>query len=172
MWYLYFWQLLKDFPRDLVSLKRAQVLCFYMARADLSLDLVQQVQFNHYFLKKIVGRVFSIRFLGNVCRAMLTKHNVIWLNIWHFNLRFWNQSPHLNLVHDLWIQQVLPINQEENYIYGMLAFPLLELGKMADAEKAAKKGFEINQQDYWAQHAVSYLYFSLIKKIYIFISCL
>ncbi|KAK7827674.1 tetratricopeptide repeat protein 38 [Quercus suber] len=52
------------------------------------------------------------------------------------------------------VQQVLPINQEENYIYGMLAFPLLELGKMADAEKAAKKGFEINKQDYWAQHAL------------------
>jgi hypothetical protein len=33
---------------------------------------------------------------------------------------------------------------------------------MADAEKAAKKGFEINKQDLWAQHAVSYLYFSLI----------
>ena len=39
---------------------------------------------------EIVGRVFSIRFLGDVCRAMLTKHNVIWLDIWHFNLRFWN----------------------------------------------------------------------------------
>lgn len=90
---LYF-KLLKDFPRDLASLKRAQVLCFYMARADLSLDLVQQV---------------------------------------------------------------LPINQEENYIYGMLAFPLLELGKMADAEKAAKKGFEINKQDYWAQHALCHV---------------
>lgn len=90
---LYF-KLLKDFPKDLVSLKRAQVLCFYMARADLSLDLVQQV---------------------------------------------------------------LPINQEENYIYGMLAFALLELGKMADAEKAAKKGFEINKQDYWAQHALCHV---------------
>lgn len=90
---LYF-KLLKDFPKDLVSLKRAQVLCFYMARADLSLDLVQQV---------------------------------------------------------------LPINQEENYIYGMLAFALLELGKTADAEKAAKKGFEINKQDYWAQHALCHV---------------
>lgn len=39
----------------------------------------------------------------------------------------------------------------------MLAFPLLELNQMADAEKAAKKGFEINKQDYWAQHAVSYI---------------
>uniref|UniRef100_A0A2N9EC03 Tetratricopeptide repeat protein 38 n=1 Tax=Fagus sylvatica TaxID=28930 RepID=A0A2N9EC03_FAGSY len=86
--------LLKDFPRDLVSLKRAQVLCFYMGRADLSLDLVQQV---------------------------------------------------------------LPVNQEENYIYGLLAFPLLELGRMADAEKAAKKGFEINKQDLWAQHALCHV---------------
>lgn len=37
----------------------------------------------------------------------------------------------------------------------MLAFPLLELGRMADAEDAAKRGFEINNQDFWAQHAVS-----------------
>ncbi|MBA0848596.1 hypothetical protein Goshw_004360, partial [Gossypium schwendimanii] len=82
--------LLRDFPRDLLSLKRAQILCFYMGRPDLSLDLVQQV---------------------------------------------------------------LPRNQQENFIYGMLAFPLLELGRMADAEDAAKKGFEINNQDVWAQHA-------------------
>lgn len=83
-------KLLKDFPRDLVSLKRAQVLCFYMGRPDLSLNLVQQV---------------------------LTE------------------------------------NQGENYIYGMLAFSMLELDRMADAEKAAKQGFEINKNDYWAQHA-------------------
>lgn len=36
-------QLLRDFPRDLSSLKRAQVLCFYMGRPDLSLELVEQV---------------------------------------------------------------------------------------------------------------------------------
>ncbi|KAE8698883.1 Tetratricopeptide repeat protein [Hibiscus syriacus] len=87
-------KLLRDFPRDLVSLKRAQILCFYMGRADLSLDLVQQV---------------------------------------------------------------LPQNQQENYIYGMLAFPLLELGRMADAEDAAKKGFEINKQDFWSQHALCHV---------------
>jgi hypothetical protein len=29
---------------------------------------------------------------------------------------------------------------------------------MADAEEAAKKGLDINKQDYWAQHAVSYLF--------------
>ncbi|KAG2702765.1 hypothetical protein I3843_06G098500 [Carya illinoinensis] len=39
----------------------------------------------------------------------------------------------------------------------MLAFPLLELNQMADAEKAAKKGFEINGQDYWAQHALCHV---------------
>ncbi|XP_062160359.1 uncharacterized protein LOC133867623 [Alnus glutinosa] len=87
-------KLLKDFPRDLVSLKRAQVLCFYMGRPDMSLDLVQQV---------------------------------------------------------------LPKNQEENYVYGLLAFPLLELDQMADANVAAKKGFEINKQDYWAQHALCHV---------------
>ncbi|KAK6931161.1 hypothetical protein RJ641_002954 [Dillenia turbinata] len=82
-------KLLKDFPRDLASLKRAQVLCFYIGRPDLSLDLVQQV---------------------------LSK------------------------------------NQQENYMYGMLAFPLLELGRMTDAEKAARKAFQINKHDIWAQH--------------------
>ncbi|KAL6969524.1 hypothetical protein U1Q18_029236 [Sarracenia purpurea var. burkii] len=87
-------KLLKDFPRDLVSLKRAQILCFYMGRSDLSLDLVQQV---------------------------------------------------------------LPKNEQENYVYGMLAFPLLELGRLEDAEKAAKKGFEINREDSWSHHCLCHV---------------
>ncbi|CAL0331476.1 unnamed protein product [Lupinus luteus] len=87
-------KLLKEFPRDLVSLKRAQILCFYMGRPDLSLSLVHQV---------------------------------------------------------------LPQNEGENYIYGMLAFPLLELGQMKDAEEAAKRGFEINKQDCWSQHALCHV---------------
>lgn len=36
-------QLLNFFPKDLLSLKRAQVRCFYMGIVDLSLALVQQV---------------------------------------------------------------------------------------------------------------------------------
>ncbi|XP_057949196.1 uncharacterized protein LOC131144514 [Malania oleifera] len=88
-------KLLNDFPRDLASLKRAQVLCFYMGRPDLSLKLVQQV---------------------------------------------------------------LPENQDENYIYGMLAFALLELGQMVDAEKAAIKGFDINKNDCWSQHALCHVF--------------
>lgn len=41
----------------------------------------------------------------------------------------------------------------------MLAFSLLECGQMEDAEKAAKRGFEINKQDCWSQHAVSKNYY-------------
>ncbi|KAL8518841.1 hypothetical protein ACS0TY_009983 [Phlomoides rotata] len=88
-------KLLHNFPRDLVSLKRAQVLCFYMGRPDLSLELVEQV---------------------------------------------------------------LSLNEGEDYIYGMLAFPLLELGRMEDAEKAGKKGYEINKNDCWSQHALCHVY--------------
>ncbi|KAL9149420.1 hypothetical protein ABFS82_12G108900 [Erythranthe guttata] len=88
-------KLLREFPRDLVSLKRAQVLCFYMGRADLSLKLVEQV---------------------------------------------------------------LPMNSHEDYIYGMLAFPLLELGRMEEAEKAGKTGYEINENDTWSQHAICHVY--------------
>ncbi|XP_019238541.1 PREDICTED: tetratricopeptide repeat protein 38 isoform X2 [Nicotiana attenuata] len=88
-------KLLKDFPRDLVSLKRAQVLCFYMGRPDLSLKLVEQV---------------------------------------------------------------LSVNKQESYIYGMLAFSLLELGRYTDAEEAANKGFEIDSEDAWTHHALCHVY--------------
>ncbi|KAL4574166.1 hypothetical protein LXL04_020991 [Taraxacum kok-saghyz] len=88
-------KLLNNFPKDLASLKRGQVLCFYIGRPDLSLQL---------------------------------------------------------------IEQVLPANNEQDFVYGMLAFPLLELGRMEDAEKAAKKGFEINKEDPWSQHALCHVF--------------
>ncbi|XP_042049056.1 tetratricopeptide repeat protein 38-like [Salvia splendens] len=88
-------KLLQDFPRDLVSLKRVQVQCFYMGRLDLFLGIVEQV---------------------------------------------------------------LPVNDHEDYIYGMLAFTLLELGQMEDAEKAGKKGYELNKDDAWSQHALCHVY--------------
>jgi hypothetical protein len=56
------------------------------------------------------------------------------------------------------VQQVLPLNEREDYIYGMLAFPLLELGRMDDAEKAARKGFEIKKDDPWVQHALCHVF--------------
>ncbi|CAN6802839.1 unnamed protein product [Brassica oleracea var. botrytis] len=85
-------ELLKRFPKDLVSLKRAQVLSFQMAKP----------------------------------------------------------VPFLNLV-----QQVLPENQDESYIHGMLAFPLLELGRMEEAAAASRKGYGINKEDALAHHCVS-----------------
>ncbi|ONK65462.1 uncharacterized protein A4U43_C07F37360 [Asparagus officinalis] len=88
-------ELIKEFPKDLVSLKRAQLLCFYLGRPDISLNLAEQV---------------------------------------------------------------LPQNQDQSYIYGLLAFPLLELGRMAEAEKAARKGFEINKFDLWSQHNLCHVF--------------
>ncbi|KAK9119468.1 hypothetical protein Scep_017561 [Stephania cephalantha] len=88
-------KLLKQFPKDLVSLKRAQLLCFYIGRPDLSLALVEQV---------------------------------------------------------------LPQNREESYVYGMLSFPLLELGRMSEASEAAKKGYEINPNDVWSQHNLCHVF--------------
>ncbi|GAY36527.1 hypothetical protein CUMW_022700 [Citrus unshiu] len=87
-------QLLKEFPRDLLSLKRTQILCFYMGRPDLCFDI---------------------------------------------------------------IHQVLPYNQQEDFIFGILAFSLLELGQMSDAEEAAKKGLKINKHDCWSQHALCHV---------------
>nr|CAB3493640.1 unnamed protein product [Digitaria exilis] len=88
-------ELLKIFPKDILSLKRAQLICFYLGKPDLSLKFVQQV---------------------------------------------------------------LPENQEQNYIYGMLAFPLLELGKMDEAERAARKGLAINKNDVWSQHNLCHVF--------------
>lgn len=83
-------KVLVNFPKDLVSLKRAQVLCFYMGRSDESLKLALQV---------------------------------------------------------------LPANEGLAYMYGMLAFPLLETCRFDDAENAAKKALTIEKNDQWAQHA-------------------
>lgn len=82
-------ELLKEFPKDLLSLKRAQILCFYLGQPVVSLNMVQQV-----------------------------------------------------LAH----------NEGHSYIYGMLSFPLLELGRMTEAEEAARKGLSINSCDFWSQH--------------------
>uniref|UniRef100_A0A453H3R9 Tetratricopeptide repeat protein 38 n=1 Tax=Aegilops tauschii subsp. strangulata TaxID=200361 RepID=A0A453H3R9_AEGTS len=53
---------------------------------------------------------------------------------------------------------VLPENQDRNYIYGMLAFPLLELGRMDEAEIAARKGLAINKNDFWSQHNMCHVF--------------
>ena len=50
--------------------------------------------------------------------------------------------------------QVLLKNPDQNFIYGMLAFPLLELGRMDEAERAARRGLAINKNDFWSHHNV------------------
>ncbi|KAI3867194.1 hypothetical protein MKW92_007266 [Papaver armeniacum] len=87
-------ELLEKFPKDLASLKRGHILCFFMGRPDKCLTLVEKV---------------------------------------------------------------LPQNEEEDYIHGIYCFPLLELGRMADAKKAANKGYEINKADIWSQHGVCHV---------------
>ncbi|CAE5958426.1 unnamed protein product [Arabidopsis arenosa] len=87
-------KLLKKFPKDLLSWKRVEILCFYMGRPDLSLPL---------------------------------------------------------------FEKILPENRDQDYVYGMLAFPLLELGHLAEAEVAARKGYEINKNDSWAHHCLCHV---------------
>lgn len=128
----FLFQLLIDFPKDLVSLKRAQVLCFYMGRPDLSLQLVQQVGRQVAYLIHFI----SFHFLSSTYNYIL-----LLLTLTHSTINYF---------------QVLPTNIHHDFVYGMLAFPLLELGRMGDAEKAAKMGFQINNKDPWSQHAVSF----------------
>ncbi|XP_020705486.1 tetratricopeptide repeat protein 38 isoform X1 [Dendrobium catenatum] len=87
-------ELVKEYPKDLVSLKRAQILCFYMGQPHHSLNLVEKA---------------------------------------------------------------LPHNQGQSFIYGMLAFPLLELGRMAEAKSVARRGWEINRFDIWSQHCLCHV---------------
>ncbi|CAN1151353.1 Tetratricopeptide repeat protein 38 [Linum perenne] len=55
------------------------------------------------------------------------------------------------------VLKVLPHVEGEDYVYGMLSFSLLELGRITEAEDAARKGYEINRNDYWAQHALCHV---------------
>lgn len=87
-------ELVKEYPKNLVSLKRAQLLCFCLGQPLLSLTLVEQA---------------------------------------------------------------LPENHDQSFIYGMLAFPLLELGRMSEAETAARRGCEINRFDFWSQHCLCHV---------------
>uniref|UniRef100_M1C2D5 Tetratricopeptide repeat protein 38 n=3 Tax=Solanum tuberosum TaxID=4113 RepID=M1C2D5_SOLTU len=56
------------------------------------------------------------------------------------------------------VEQALPVNKHESYIYGMLAFALLELGRYVEAKEAAKKGFEIDSEDAWTHHALCHVF--------------
>lgn len=85
----YVLQLLNDYPKDLVSLKRAQVLCFYMGRPDLSLDLVHQVP----FLQRIWGLFSIIGFERNFVSTGSTQKWTRRLYIWHAGFSITGAGP-------------------------------------------------------------------------------
>lgn len=66
-----FLQLLQDFPKDLVSLKRAQVLCFYMGQPDPSLKLVEQV---FSFMIKNSKLIRKYKVSSNLCKILADYH--------------------------------------------------------------------------------------------------
>ncbi|KAL3696807.1 hypothetical protein R1sor_010883 [Riccia sorocarpa] len=50
--------------------------------------------------------------------------------------------------------KALPTNVGSAYMFGMLAFALVEVGKIREAEIAARLALSIEVQDVWAQHAL------------------
>ncbi|OAE29328.1 hypothetical protein AXG93_3102s1550 [Marchantia polymorpha subsp. ruderalis] len=81
---------LESYPRDLLTLKRGQTLCFNMGRS------------------------------ADMLRLAL---------------------------------KALPFNVERGYVFGMLAFALVEVGSIREGESAARMALTIEAQDIWAQHA-------------------
>ncbi|CAL9093296.1 unnamed protein product [Musa textilis] len=70
-------ELLKEFPKDLLSLKRAQTLCFYMGRPDLSLNLVQENLEGWPMLRGLQEKDW-------VSTAVTFGHNIMYThNWWH-----------------------------------------------------------------------------------------
>lgn len=68
------------------------MLCFYMGRPDMSLDLVQQVLFYYYFLKLLEG-AFLLDLFAHAHSARSAMYKVIGLGAFdviaiHVNLRF------------------------------------------------------------------------------------
>ncbi|BBN02244.1 hypothetical protein MPTK1_2g13850 [Marchantia polymorpha subsp. ruderalis] len=84
-------EVLESYPRDLLTLKRGQTLCFNMGRS------------------------------ADMLRLAL---------------------------------KALPFNVERGYVFGMLAFALVEVGSIREGESAARMALTIEAQDIWAQHAL------------------
>uniref|UniRef100_A0A0E0D4R9 Tetratricopeptide repeat protein 38 n=1 Tax=Oryza meridionalis TaxID=40149 RepID=A0A0E0D4R9_9ORYZ len=61
-------ELLKEFPRDLMSLKRAQLICFYMGRPDTSLKFVEQKIWHVEWLLDLLV-LWALSSMGEITRA-------------------------------------------------------------------------------------------------------
>lgn len=54
-------------------------------------------------------------------------------------------------------EKVLPANQENHYLYGMLAFGLEQCHRLEEAESAGRQATAMNHYDPWAHHAVAHV---------------
>ncbi|XP_024520819.1 tetratricopeptide repeat protein 38 isoform X1 [Selaginella moellendorffii] len=54
--------------------------------------------------------------------------------------------------------QVLHVNRDRAYMYGMLAFSLVENDRTDEAEVAARRALSIEKHDVWAQHALCHVF--------------
>lgn len=55
-------------------------------------------------------------------------------------------------------EKVFPNNQENHYIYGMLAMGLEECHRLEDAEVAGRQAVAMNRYDIWAHHATAHVF--------------
>lgn len=55
------------------------------------------------------------------------------------------------------IEKILPANQENHYVYGMLAFALEQCYCLEDAETAGRQATQMHRRDPWAHHAVAHV---------------
>lgn len=55
------------------------------------------------------------------------------------------------------IEKVLPANDDNHYIYGMLAFGLEQCHRLSEAEAVGRKATEMHRHDPWAHHAVAHV---------------
>ncbi|MBW4559695.1 MAG: tetratricopeptide repeat protein [Mojavia pulchra JT2-VF2] len=54
-------------------------------------------------------------------------------------------------------QKVLPVNEENHYLYGMVAFGLEQCHRLDEAEAMGRIATSINRYDPWAHHAVAHV---------------
>jgi hypothetical protein len=55
------------------------------------------------------------------------------------------------------IEKILPANQENHYVYGMLAFALEQCYRLEEAEAAGRHATQMQRCDPWAHHAVAHV---------------
>ncbi|KAL8533949.1 hypothetical protein ACS0TY_010102 [Phlomoides rotata] len=93
-------KLLHNFPRDLVSLKRAQVLCFYMGRPDLSLELVEQLCHVYQYECRFKE---AVEFMNNCAQSWGSLSSFMYThNWWHVALCYLEAQAPMERIRDIY----------------------------------------------------------------------